>query len=259
MGLFKKLGLVLSGVDGQIEANILTAFNYLEQSIAKEVLINFHYKNQVPFLAFSWAIARECYLSIHPEERYSSGVSEDGRRMALLTKRVLEDIGYQITVNLFTTSLEEDLNLAECGENYMIGVLDKNRTLYMEAIKNTVNIIKKSKAPKKKLPSKQSSQTLFIRQKREINKKLKQKLITKRSAETQMKKAVELEEMRLIIENKGKKPEVKKAIKPKKTTSKPSNNFDYVEKLKDITLLLEKGAISQAEFRKLKKKIMGTI
>ncbi|MDC1447670.1 DUF2628 domain-containing protein [Candidatus Thioglobus sp.] len=112
---------------------------------------------------------------------------------------------------------------------------------------------------RKPLPSKISSQTLFIRQKREINRKLKQKLITKKTADTQMKKAAELEEMRLIIENKGKKPEVKKAIKVKKITAKSSDDFDYVEKLKDITTLREEGAISQAEFRKLKKKIMDTI
>ena len=114
-------------------------------------------------------------------------------------------------------------------------------------------------APRKPLPSKISAQTLFIRQKREINRKLKQKLITKKTAEAQLKKAAELEEMRLIIENKGKKPEVKKKVKPKKITSKPKGDFDYVEKIKDITTLREEGAISQAEFRKLKKKIMDTL
>ena len=65
--------------------------------------------------------------------------------------------------------------------------------------------------------------------------------------------------MRLIIENKGKKPEVKKEVKPKKTTSTSKGDFDYVEKLKDITALREEGDISQAEFRKLKKKIMDSI
>jgi len=145
------------------------------------------------------------------------------------------------------------------GVAMMMPIPNEDNANIFNSSKKTEEPSKKSKAPKKLLPSKQSSQTLFIRQKREINRKLKQKIITKRSAETQMKKAVELEEMRLIIENKGKKPEAKKVIKPKKTTSNPSNNFDYVEKLKDITLLLEKGAISQAEFRKLKKKIMGTI
>ena len=130
---------------------------------------------------------------------------------------------------------------------------------YNEIRKSESRAVDKSVAPKKPLPSKESVQTLFIRQKREINRKLKQKLITKRSAETQMKKAIELEEMRLIIENKGKKPEVKKAIKAKKITPKSSNDFDYVEKLKDITTLREEGAISQAEFRKLKKKIIDSL
>jgi len=128
---------------------------------------------------------------------------------------------------------------------------------YNESIK--VKITSHTSTSTKPFPSKESGETLFIRQKREINKKLKQKLITKKTADTQMKKAAELEEMRLIIENKGKKPEVKKAIKVKKITAKSSDDFDYVEKLKDITTLREEGAISQAEFRKLKKKIMDTI
>ena len=125
--------------------------------------------------------------------------------------------------------------------------------------KHTSAVTKENTAPRKPLPSKISAQTLYIRQKREINRKLKQKLITKKTAEAQLKKAAELEEMRLIIENKGKKPEVKKEVKPKKITSKPKGDFDYVEKIKDITALRDEGAISQAEFNKLKKKIMDTL
>ena len=145
------------------------------------------------------------------------------------------------------------------GVAMMMPIPNEDNANIFNSGKKTEEPPKKSKAPKKLLPSKQSSQTLFIRQKREINRKLKQKIITKRTADTQMKKAAELEEMRLIIENKGKKPEVKKAIKVKKITTKSSDDFDYVEKLKDITTLREEGAISQAEFRKLKKKIMDTI
>ena len=133
---------------------------------------------------------------------------------------------------------------------------DELKQAYDRAAKKAEN---KNTAPRKPLPSKISVQTLFIRQKREINRKLKQKLITKKTAETQMKKAAELEEMRLIIENKGKKPKVKNEVKPKKTTSKSKGDFDYVEKLKDITALRDEGAISQAEFRKLKKKIIDSL
>jgi len=125
--------------------------------------------------------------------------------------------------------------------------------------KHTSITSNENSTPRKPLPSKSSGQTLYIRQKREINRKLKKKLITKKTAESQLKKAAELEEMRLIIENKGKKPEVKKEVKPKKITSKPKGDFDYVEKIKDITALRDEGAISQAEFRKLKKKIMDTL
>ena len=135
----------------------------------------------------------------------------------------------------------------------------KARKKNIRITKHTSSATNANTAPRKPLPSKISAQTLFIRQKREINRKLKQKLITKKTAESQLKKAAELEEMRLIIENKGKKPEVKKEVKPKKTSSKSKGDFDYVEKLKDITALREEGAISQAEFRKLKKNIMDTL
>ena len=37
------------------------------------------------------------------------------------------------------------------------------------------------------------------------------------------------------------------------------NADGHIEKLKDITTLKEEGAISQAEFRRLKKKIMDSI
>jgi len=136
---------------------------------------------------------------------------------------------------------------------------DRTNIKKVRITSHTSKTTNENTASKKPLPSKISGQTLFIRQKREINRKLKQKLITKRTAETQMKKALKLEEMRLIIENKGKKPKVKKVIKVKKITAKSSDDFDYVEKLKDITTLREEGAISQAEFKKLKKKIMDTI
>jgi hypothetical protein len=146
MGLFKKVGLALSGFDGQVEANILNAFNYLEKEVSKANLVKFHNKSQVPFLAFSYAIAHECYLSIHPEKRFSQedSISDDGRRLALVTQKTLENMGYQITGDIFSTSLEEDLNLFECGEAYMLGALDKSQTDYMKAITDAANIIRNS-------------------------------------------------------------------------------------------------------------------
>jgi hypothetical protein len=144
MGFFKKVGLAMSGFDGQVEANIINSFNYLEKEINKANLIQFHNKNQVPFLAFSWAIAHECYLSIHPEKRFSQedSISDDGRRLAQITKKTLDNMGYQVTVDIFSTSLEADLNLFECGEAYMLGVLDKNQASYMKAITDAARIIR---------------------------------------------------------------------------------------------------------------------
>ena len=169
----------------------------------------------------------------------------------------LTDSGYKIALTIEADNAEKALDEyigKESREFSKRANLKKVRIT-----KHTSKAVNENTAPRKPLPSKISAQTLFIRQKREINKKLKQKLITKKTAEAQMKKAAELEEMRLIIENKGKVKKVKKEVKPKKITSKQKGDFDYVEKLKDITALKDEGAISQAEFRRLKKKIMDTI
>jgi hypothetical protein len=175
----------------------------------------------------------------------------------------LTDSGYTIAQIVEADNAEKALNEYSGQESKekekTSKVLKRVNIKKVRITSHTSKATNENTSPRKPLPSKISSQTLFIRQKREINRKLKQKLITKRTADTQMKKAVELEEMRLIIENKGKKPEVKKKVKPKKIASKSKDEFNYIEKLKDITTLKEEGAISQAEFRRLKKKIMDTI
>ena len=65
--------------------------------------------------------------------------------------------------------------------------------------------------------------------------------------------------MRLIIENQRKEKKVKSKTKPKKPFSASTKEFEYVEKLKEIKLLREEGVITQAEFRKLKKKIIDSL
>ena len=145
MGFFKKVGLAFSGFDGQVEANIINAFNYLEKEVSKANLIKFHNKSQIPFLAFSWSIAHECYLSVHPEKRFSQdeSISDDGKRLALITEKTLENMGYQITGSVLK-DLTEDLNLFECGEAYMLGVLEKNQLSYMKAITDAASIIRRN-------------------------------------------------------------------------------------------------------------------
>jgi len=67
---------------------------------------------------------------------------------------------------------------------------------------------------------KKSPQTL-LGKKREINKQLKNGLITKRTADSRIKKAMEAEEMRLILENINNKS-IKKKVKSKPKTKIPS-------------------------------------
>ena len=100
---------------------------------------------------------------------------------------------------------------------------------------------------------------IFNRQKREINRKLSEGLITDRTAKIQMNKAIADEKMRLIIENQRKEKKAKSKTKPKKPASTSTKEFEYVEKLKEIKSLREEGAITQAEFKKLKEKIIDSI
>ena len=100
---------------------------------------------------------------------------------------------------------------------------------------------------------------IFNRQKREINRKLSEGLITDRTAKIQMNKAIADEKMRLIIENQRKEKKAKSKTEPKKPASTSTKEFEYVEKLKEIKSLREEGAITQAEFKKLKEKIIDSI
>jgi hypothetical protein len=126
---------------------------------------------------------------------------------------------------------------------------------------------KPAKAKKKPAPAvKKYDPKLFDRQKREINRKLSEELITERTAVIQMNRAIADEKMRLIIENqrkenvkKRKEKKVKSKTEPKKPASTSTKEFEYVEKLKEIKSLREEGAITQAEFKKLKEKIIDSI
>jgi len=55
------------------------------------------------------------------------------------------------------------------------------------------------------------------------------------------------------------KKKAKSKTEPKKPASTSTKEFEYVEKLKEIKSLREEGAITQAEFKKLKEKIIDSI
>ena len=96
-------------------------------------------------------------------------------------------------------------------------------------------------------------------QKKEINRKLSEGLITERKATILMNRANADEKMRLIIENQRKEKKAKSKTEPKKPASTSTKEFEYVEKLKEIKSLREEGVITQEEFRKLKKKIIDSL
>ena len=142
----------------------------------------------------------------------------------------------------------------------------KNKLLRDLQIKKLQAEVGVTPQAKKKSAVKKYNPTLFNRQKREINRKLSEGLITDRTAKIQMNKAIADEKMRLIIENqrkenvkKRKEKKVKSKTEPKKPASTSTKEFEYVEKLKEIKSLREEGAITQAEFKKLKEKIIDSI
>ena len=136
--------------------------------------------------------------------------------------------------------------------------LRKDRQLRDLQIEQLLNekVNKEKIAAKKKITMK-SPQTL-LGKKRVIDKKLKDGLITERTAVIQTNKAIAAEKMRLIIKNQLNKKKVKSKMQPE-NTSNTSKELDYVEKLKEIKYLRGAGEITQAEFRKLKKKIIDSI
>ena len=61
-----------------------------------------------------------------------------------MTKETLDNMGYQITIDVFLASLEQDLDLFDYGEAYMLGVLEKNQLSYMKAITDAASIIRRN-------------------------------------------------------------------------------------------------------------------
>ena len=135
----------------------------------------------------------------------------------------------------------------------------KNKLLRDLQIKKLQAEVGVTPQAKKKSAVKKYNPTLFNRQKREINRKLSEGLITERTAVIQKNRAIADEKMRLIIENQRKEKKAKSKTEPKKPASTSTKEFEYVEKLKEIKSLREEGAITQAEFKKLKEKIIDSI
>ena len=132
------------------------------------------------------------------------------------------------------------------------------RDLQIKKLQAEVGVTPQAK--KKPAPAvKKYDPKLFDRQKREINRKLSEELITERTAVIQMNRAIADEKMRLIIENQRKEKKAKSKTEPKKPASTSTKEFEYVEKLKEIKSLREEGVITQAEFKKLKEKIIDSI
>ena len=154
---------------------------------------------------------------------------------------------------------EKKLQQEEAQKNKLLRDLQIKK-LQAEGIVTPQAKKKPAKAKKKPAPAvKKYDPKLFDRQKREINRKLSEELITERTAVIQMNRAIADEKMRLIIENQRKEKMVKSKTKPKKPTSASTKEFEYVEKLKEIKSLREEGDITQADFGKLKKKIIDSL
>jgi len=141
MGFFKKARLVLSGVDGQIEANIINAFDYLEMIIDKKKLVKFHKRNYVPLFSFAYNIAADVWLKAYPDPHQSN------KKVILLTLDILNKLGFETEVPDFTDPKvkedieDKDLGLGFEGHWYMYHVFEEDKNKYLDAIDTAADII----------------------------------------------------------------------------------------------------------------------
>jgi hypothetical protein len=138
MGFFKKTRLALSGLNGQIEANILNAFELLESRISRKKLLKFHKKTPIPLYSFAYNIAADAWLSVYPDP------NQNNLKVLKLVIRILNDMGYETVVDVNDPEIvDKDLNLGMYGHRYMTNVLVQNKPLYLEAIKDAASQIKR--------------------------------------------------------------------------------------------------------------------
>ena len=139
MGIIKKTRLLLSGTKGLIEANIDNAFELLEKRISKKRLVKFHKKNPIPLYSFAYNIAADAWLSVHPEPNQSN------LKILALVVKILNNMGYETIVDIEDPDLVEKdyYYVGMYGHRYMTNVLVKNKPLYLEAIKDAADAIKR--------------------------------------------------------------------------------------------------------------------
>jgi hypothetical protein len=136
MGFFRKTRLLFSGMNGRIEANILNAFDLLEKGVSKKKLVKFHKKNPIPLFSFAYNIATEVWLQTRP-------FSEDSNlKIILVVTTILTENGFKSNIDLKNSEDDEDMGLGEFGRRYMTNVFKENKPLYLEAIRDTVVVIK---------------------------------------------------------------------------------------------------------------------
>ena len=108
----------------------------IKKGVSKKKLVKFHKKNPIPLFSFAYNIATEVWLQTRP-------FSEDSNlKIILLVTTILTEKGFKCSIDLKNSENDEDMGLGEFGRRYMTNVFRENKPLYLEAIRDSVLVIK---------------------------------------------------------------------------------------------------------------------
>ncbi len=134
MGFFNKLKLSFSGAEGQAEANIINALDYISQQISIKDMKNTDYSL---LWSFAYGIASTSYNASNPYAPDSDMID----KVFPLVKKTLNN--YELSGDS-----EHNSEAFLVGSRYMKGVISHNKNAYMSAIDSMISLIEQ-KTPEK--------------------------------------------------------------------------------------------------------------
>ena len=136
MGFFNKIKLIFSGAEGQAEANIINALDYMTHQLSKKDM-----QRADPDLlhSFAYGIASSAYSAANPHAPDSDIVE----KIFPLVRKVLRNYG-------LNGDGGHNSNATIIGARYMNGVIYRDKVIYMSAIDSIVLLIEQNlyKEPK---------------------------------------------------------------------------------------------------------------
>ena len=142
MGFFNKAKLIFSGAEGQAEANIINALDYISQQVS---LKDMQRVEPGVFWSFAYGIASTSYSAAKPYAPDSDMMD----KIFPLVRRVLVSYG-------LSGDGEHNSESFMIGSRYMNGVISHNKSMYMSTIDSMVAIISQN------IPEEQGSAINYI-------------------------------------------------------------------------------------------------